>query len=306
LKVLQRVKYETFDTIENRFAKFFLGVLINWCERVLNKLGNVMDKESRDRIEELYATLEYFLNDPIFSDVGELTMFPYTSQVLLKREGYRDLLDLWKEFKAYSPFFGELGKAIANKDVAKLYEYWCFFKLVEELENIFGKCELKIIVEPTGELSEGNVYAEFENGWRLYYNKLFKRNKKDGSYSVPLRPDFSLFDRNGLVGVFDAKFKVDVVDADKFVEVDEEMKNKPNLQTWAKIEDIYKMHTYRDALKIKFAVVLYPGKKDEGKFFKVDTDVIDNKFKLKDLLEKDRVKMEGVGYLGFRPELGGR
>jgi len=305
-KVLQRNKYETFDTLENRFAKHFLAELIGWCERIFEKLANMIDEENKKEISELYATLEYFWNDPIFSDVGELTMFPYTSQVLLKREGYRDLLELWREFKAYSPFFGELERAIANKDIAKLYEYWCFFRLIEELENIFGKCELKTAVDPTGELSEGNVYAEFENGWRLYYNKLLR----DESYSVPLRPDFSLFDRNGLVGVFDAKFKLDVVNVDKFAEEDKEIVYKPNIQTWAKLEDIYKMHTYRDALKAKFAVVLYPielnpielkkDKRKRGLFFKVD----DGKdyFDLDDLLDK---KLEGIGYLGFKPELGG-
>jgi len=302
MKVLQRNKYETFATPENRFAKHFLAELIGWCERVLERLANKMDEKEEKGISELYAMLEYFWNDPIFSDVGELTMFPYTSHVLLKREGYRDLLELWREFKAYSPFFGELERAIANKDIAKLYEYWCFFRLVEELGKILGRYKLEIVVKPTGELSEGNVYAVFENGWKLYYNRKLK------GYSVSLRPDFSIFDQNDLVGVFDAKFKLDIADADKFAEEDKEMKDKPNLQTWAKLEDIYKMHTYRDALKAKFAVVLYPG--DMSMFFKVNRDG-DNEndngkvkdFKLNDLLDKDNVKLEGVGYLKFKPEL---
>ncbi len=292
-KILQKNKYETLDTSENRFAKYFLAKLINWCERVLKTLDGKIDEESREKICELYATLEYFWNDPIFSKVGELTMFPYTSQVLLRREGYRDLLELWKEFKAYLPFFSELEKAIANKDIAKLYEYWCFFKLAEELGKILGRMELKIVVEPTGELSEGNVYAVFENGWKLYYNRKLK------GYSVSLRPDFSLFYRNGLVGVFDAKFKLDVIDINKFVEGDKEMVYKPDIQTWAKLEDIYKMHTYKDTLKAKFAVVLYPGNKST--FFKVNGEKIE-KFKFDDLFDDET---EGIGYMSYKPNLEG-
>ncbi len=296
IRVLQRERFETLDTLENRFTKYFLGELINWCNRVLSELGNNIPSTERNKIEELYTTLECFWNDPIFSDVGELTMFPYTSQVLLKREGYRDLLELWKEFRTYSPFFGELERAIANKDIAKLYEYWCFFKLVEELCEIFGECKLRIVVEPTGELSEsGIVYAEFEDGWKLFYNL-----KKQG-YSVSLKPDFLLFKYEELIGVFDAKFKLDIINVDEFAEEEEEMGMFPVLQTWAKLEDIYKMHTYRDALKAKFAVIFYPG--DRSLFFKVDGERVED-FDLNKLLDKDRAKLEGVGYLRSKPELG--
>jgi predicted component of viral defense system (DUF524 family) len=108
IQVLQRERFETFDTLENRFAKHFLGELINWCDRVLSELGDNIPSTERNKIEELYSTLECFWNDPIFSDVGELTIFPYTSQVLLRREGYRNLLELWKEFRLTLRFLESL------------------------------------------------------------------------------------------------------------------------------------------------------------------------------------------------------
>ncbi|AEC52747.1 hypothetical protein PNA2_1832 [Pyrococcus sp. NA2] len=303
LKLLQKEKYETFDTLENRFAKYFLSELINWSERVLESFSEVNIGD--ETIEGLLHSLEYFWNDPIFSEVGEFTMFPYTSQVLLKREGYRDLLELWKEFRAYSPFFGELNRVIENKDVAKLYEYWCFFKLVEKLGKILGKKSLRIIIEPTGELHESDskeeVYAEFSNGWRLYYNK--KLAPRKWSYSVSLRPDFSLFSgdpsdkRTRLIGVFDAKFKFEPVDLSKFADEEKKMEKNPDLQTWAKLEDIYKMHTYKDALNAQFAVVLYPGKRSI--FYDLDRGKIES-FTISDTL---RGNIRGVGYLGFIPEV---
>ncbi|AIJ06411.1 hypothetical protein JH146_1569 [Methanocaldococcus bathoardescens] len=302
-KLLQRKKYETFDTLENRFIKYFLNELIMWTEKTIEFLksnfGNKKDdfiKEIINNLQELCSSLGCFRNNQIFSDVGELDRFPYTSQVLLKRYGYKDLFELWREFRTYYPIFTEIKKCIENKDIAKLYEYWCFFKLVEELGNIFGIDELKIVVEPIGDSSErSNVYAKFDNGWKLYFNK--RLSPKKYSYSVSLRPDFSLFDENNnLIGVFDAKFKFDIP---KFKEFDEEEKafeKTYDFKTWAKLEDIYKIHTYRDALKVRFAVVLYPG--ERSVFFDVDGGRIED-FSLEKLLNEDYC---GVGYIRYLPE----
>lgn len=306
-KVVQRIKYESFDTHENRFAKHFLNELITWGEKAIaailtsSYLTNEQKENAISNLTPVLGELQYYATSDIFDDVGEMVIFPYTSQVLLKREGYRDLLQLWREFRSYSPFFDEMQKAIDNKDIAKLYEYWCFFRLVDELGKILGRKGLRIIIEPTGELSErGNVYAEFDNGWRLYYNKRLTSMK--WSYSVTLRPDYSLFKGNKLVGVFDAKFKFDVVDEKEEIEnfdvEDEKIERSGSYTTWAKLEDIYKMHTYRDALNAKFAVVVYPG--ERSLFFEVSRKREEN-WALEDLISPEKVKMEGVGYLRFVP-----
>ncbi|AGT34325.1 hypothetical protein OCC_14225 [Thermococcus litoralis DSM 5473] len=319
-KVAQEIKYESFDTHENRFVKHFLNELIAWGERTLNAimtssyLTKDQKQEAISKLKMVLGDLEYYAVSDIFDDVSEMIIFPSTSQVLLKREGYRDLLQLWWEFKAYSPFFGEMKRAIANKDIAKLYEYWCFFKLVEELGDILENKRLKIHVTPTGELSErGDVYAEFDNGWRLYYNKRLIPRK--WSYSVTLRPDFSLFMENaknaGLIGVFDAKFKLDVVDEEwEIEEFDEEVEvaeKTGEYETWAKLEDIYKMHTYRDALGARFALVLYPGSRSKMYLAKIDKEKTRNQAFV-NLTDVQRLLklvvlglVEGVGYLGFIP-----
>ncbi|WP_461863587.1 DUF2357 domain-containing protein [Thermococcus sp.] len=306
-EVLAFRKYESVDTSENRFAKYFLNLLIEWSERVIEAFrGNLTGELGL--IEELLKELEFIESDGLWEDVGEMTLFPYTSQTLLKGDGYRDLLELYREFTSYAPFFEELQRAIDNKDIAKLYEYWAFFRLVDELGSILGRKRLKIHVFPSGELSEsGDVYAEFDNGWRLYYNK--RLTPKRWSYSVTLRPDFSLFrgdpskKSTKLIGVFDAKFKVEVVDERKEIEdFDEEaeMAEKTGkYETWAKLEDIYKMHTYRDALGCRFAVVVYPGKK--SMFFDVNGNKVDD-FTIAHILAGN---LDGVGYLRLIPEVGG-
>jgi len=298
-------KYESFDTPENRFVKYFLSLLIEWSERVVKAFGSNSVAEI-DPIKELLEELEFIKSYGVWEDVGEMTLFPYTSQTLLKGDGYRDLLELYREFTAYAPFFEGLQRAIDNKDIAMLYEYWCFFKLVEELGAILGKKRLKLIITPAGELSEGgDVYAQFDNGWRLYYNKRLIPRK--WSYSVTLRPDFSLFTgdpgrtETKLVGVFDAKFKLDIVDESREIKnfdvEEEEVERSGNYTTWAKLEDIYKMHTYKDALNTRFAVVLYPGKK--SMFFDVKGNKADS-FMITHILVEN---LEGVGYLRMIPEV---
>lgn len=308
-RVLGFRKYESFDTPENRFAKHFLGILIEWSERVINAFESEKNEKKTDNkkkadlkpIRELLEELEFIRSDGVWAEIGNMTLFPYTSQTLLKGDGYRDLLELYREFTAYSPFFEELQKAIDNRDIAKLYEYWAFFRLVEELDEILGKKNLRIVVTPAGELSEsGDVYAQFDNGWRLYYNKRLTSQK--WSYSVTLRPDFSLFRNGKLIGVFDAKFKLDVVDEPKEIEdfdkEDEEAERSGNYTTWAKLEDIYKMHAYRDALGCRFAVVLYPGRRSV--FFDVNNGRLSESFDFSSLLSRD---LKGVGYIGLAPEV---
>ncbi|WP_010480084.1 DUF2357 domain-containing protein [Thermococcus zilligii] len=297
-KVLGYRKYESFDTPENRFAKYFLNLLIEWSERVMEAFSGMANLEP---IKELLGELEFIGSDGLWDDVGEMTLFPYTSQTLLKGDGYRDLLELYREFTAYAPFFEELRKAMDNKDIAKLYEYWAFFRLVEELGKILGKKRLRIHVLPAGELSErGDVYAEFDSGWRLYYNKRLIPGR--WSYSVALRPDFSLFNGDPergakLIGVFDAKFKFDTIDKSEFDEETETAEKTGNYETWAKLEDVYKMHAYRDALGCRFAVVVYPG--ERSVFFDVKGSKVE-RFDLEDVLTGE---LNGVGYLRFVPEV---
>ncbi|HII61271.1 TPA: DUF2357 domain-containing protein [Pyrococcus horikoshii] len=282
-KVLAFRKYESFDTPENRFAKYFLDLLIEWGERAQRNVGGV-----RDIIEDL----RFLRSDPLWEEVGKMKIFPYTSQTLLKGEGYRELLGLYQEFVVRMPFFAKLREAIDNRDIARLYEYWVFFKLVKELEKILGEKNVRITIEPARGLSEeGNVYAEFKGKWRLYYNRKLRPRKF--SYSVSLKPDFSLFREGKVVGVFDAKFKLELVDVDRFADEDKEMEENPSIETWAKLEDIYKMHTYRDALRCKFAVVLYPGSKSV--FFDAKRGKIDG-VSLAEIIGK-----EGIGYLSFIP-----
>ena len=87
----------------------------------------------------------------------------------------------------------------------------------------------------------------------LFYNKSFKKISPYKSYSLNLRPDYTLkinFKDKYYFLHFDAKYKSTGISND-------EIYNKKDLSY--KNEDVYKMHTYKDAINnTKGAYVIYP------------------------------------------------
>lgn len=284
-EVWQRRPEETLDTPENRFVKAFLRDLLFAAETLPRQ--SWWDKVSSGRqrvIHETEALLRQTLAQPMFAEVGDLRGIPSSSRVLLRREGYRELLDAWRLFNlARSPFFGPLQRAIDLRDVATLYEVWCFFALVEEIESGLGIApSMKLLVSDQHGLNWRSAEARFDSTGTLVYNQ-----SKRG-YSVWLRPDF-LWLRNGILEVaFDAKFRLDRSDWDDV--------SNDTPQATVKMDDLYKMHTYRDALGLRAAVVVYPG--DVSQMYSPDQAI-----KLSDMHAADLLEcIEGVGAISFRPD----
>lgn len=154
-KVWQRLAMETFDTPENRFVKWFMRDLLGWVKKL--RAWKQFPESAHDGFVELKGQLEMAFHDPLFDEVGEMVYFPATSQVLLKRSGYRQLLELYRQYlnSKRPAFFRDLQEAIDSRDVATLYEYWCFFELVRRLEAMLGKAELQLEVREAGDLKWG-------------------------------------------------------------------------------------------------------------------------------------------------------
>jgi predicted component of viral defense system (DUF524 family) len=267
-------------------VKWFMRELQSWVEKLM--AWERFPDGARHEFVKLKGQLEMVLHDPLFDEVGEMVYFPATSQVLLKRSGYRELLELYRQYlnSKRPAFFRDLQEAIDSRDVATLYEYWCFFDLVKRLEAMLGKAKLQLAVREAGDLKWG-VKANFgDTGYTLIYNRHFAHKK--GSYSVPLRPDFALMKGDQARVVFDAKFRFEIKSlAEKGTEEDEYDMDvaSGDVKRVVKHADLYKMHTYKDALGIALAVVLYPG--TEERFYWED---------------KEEEKEAGVGAIPLVPE----
>jgi predicted component of viral defense system (DUF524 family) len=302
-RVFERRVTETLDTPENRFIKRFMDIVLYWCDE-LQRLNYWQKAQSHQpELQTLREFVRFLRADPLFADVGELEIFPASSQVLLRRDGYRECLQVYRLLHiARAPIFDRLQDAIDNRRIDQIYEFWCFFRLAEELAKILGNWQQPLfsaLESDEGGLRHG-LSANLGNGYQLVYNRTFKHG--EGSYSVSLRPDFSLMKGKQLCLVFDAKFRFDDDDISQLSKpLEEEMEKSAqegDIERLAKHADICKMHTYRDALiGCRAAVVVFPG--TQRLFFRTNGKREDD-FNLSDIAQNQCWK--GVGALPLVPK----
>lgn len=229
---------------------------------------------------------------------------PASSTVLHRRTGYRDVFRHSVRLRqaAHVPLGESLVRDLLEvKDIAQLYELWCYFALARILESEIGTPATARRLVPSA-FSVG-VPWDFQIAWpgkaTLTYNARFShsRGQLRHSYSVPLRPDITLeAPRTGgtSLHLFDAKFRLQslklampIDDADSDDQADERR------GTFVR-GDLYKMHAYRDAIPAVESVwVLYPG--TEFRFFCA------NGTRLMDVAEAANNGLEGVGAIPFTP-----
>jgi len=308
-------KTETVDTPENRFVKHALVSFLSFCNDFRTKLSD----NSRMKTEAtlLVDKLDQLLSNAVFKEISNPTTLPLNSPVLQRKEGYRDILRVWLMFDLAAKMAWHGGDDVYSgnkRDVAVLYEYWLFFKLLDIIKEVFKINSLpteKLIEETKDGLGlklkqgrflpiEGICVAENRKlRVEFSYNKTFSGDSKypsGGSWSRNLRPDYTLTiwpygieqeqaEKEELIVHihFDAKYKIENLQAifGKEDSLDEE-KEEQNKGTY-KRADILKMHTYRDAIRrTAGAYVLYPG------------SVSDNKYGFHELLP-------GLGAFAIRP-----
>lgn len=316
-------KYDSLDTPPNRFVKFALKTFRSLCDDILNAKRNGKPAWGRQDTVVMEATalqnvLDEFLSMRLFDEVSELHRVPFESITLQRREGYREILHSWLMLDAAAQICWE-GRENAydgtNRDVATLYEYWLYFRLVDAFKNKLGMVLEKDDPAPVeGELpfccraDDGRLMINLKKGessfcrfiWRtaagnlrvhFFYNRTFTGGAsvlKRGSYSKSFRPDYTLVivpdgyddlkwkaaennaEAQGRIAYlhFDAKYRGENLpglfgDGENDAVGDEgtnmEKQGSENVAS-AKLEDLYKMHTYNEAIRRTVgSYVLYPG-----------------------------------------------
>jgi len=303
--ISQRFYQENIDTPENRLLKYFLESL----DKVINHLLiSIEDNDGyiKDQLLFYKQQVQDYLSDRWTAEVGHMDYLPLNSQVLQKKEGYRDLFKYFLNFElAFRLEWEEVEDKIKGyeRKLSELYEYWCYFKLIKVLNKLSGK-----------KLSYNDLYTLNKDKWsikvkkgtksvqqfilqvdnreiytELMYNRLFSNNTRFKSYSLPFRPDYTLlieFNSEHYFVHFDAKYRsegevlafYEHIPQEQLNEDDHNQAIENEIETRDleeetkkkfKYGDLYKMHTYKDAiLKTEGAYVLYPG--DDCKIFKVN------------------------------------
>jgi len=293
-KVTAIRKTDTVDTPENRFVKFALETFLQFCSNINEKASN----ESRLKQESglLEKELESYLSHSIFKEISHPETLRLNSPVLQRKEGYREVLRVWLMFDLAAKLVWRGGDDIykgGKKDIATLYEYWLFFKLIDLFKSVFD-IEPKDISELIKETSDGlNLQLKqgnhtalkgvFNTGTRklnirFNYNRSFSGQKDyplSGSWTTTMRPDYTLSfwpfgisekeaeNQELIVHIhFDAKYKIanltDLLNRESTEDIDSE--KEENRKGIYKNADLLKMHAYKDAIRrTGGAYVLYPG-----------------------------------------------
>lgn len=294
-KILSPRKVDSLDTPENRFIKYALETFLKFCVEINVKARKLNEQSQLSKeSERLVNELENHLHHTVFNEISAPHLLKLNSPVLQRKEGYREVLKVWLMFDLAAKLIWKGGEDVydgGKKDIATLYEYWLFFKLLEILQHLFEiepkQLEKLISAKDEGlniNLKQGKFTAFkgiFDSGNRKFnvqfnYNRSFT-GKADypnsGSWTTTLRPDYTLSVWPSEIGInqaedeelivhihFDAKYKVDNIFqiSDKEEGLDEEKTS--NRKGIYKNADLLKMHAYKDAIRrTGGAYVLYPG-----------------------------------------------
>jgi len=210
---------------------------------------------------------------------------PASSPVLQRRRGYKEVYGHFAKLRLATriPLKTDLMHTLLDaKDIATLYELWCFFTLVSAVQHCLGEPVRAggVRYDDTEVGIAWDMEVAWSDGTHLLYNPRFSRSRphKRRSYSVPLRPDIALqvpAGANEGLHFFDAKFRVDSLNTVMPLDTNDEEGSGATEERRGTFKrgDLYKMHTYRDAIPHACSVwILYPG--TQFRFFGSDTSPI--------------------------------
>lgn len=246
----------TVDTPENRFVKYALAsfeVFLSAMERQLARSRRLEDARLRREVTSYRSELTTLLSHSLFREIGDPQMLPVGSSVLQRRGGYREILSAWLRFNLAAKLEWDGGSDVyggGKRDVATLYEYWLFFKILDLVKTKFRlpSASLTSLIERTGDsfglkIKSGRhtaVEGVFDSGTRKFcvrfsFNRSFVRDdgpasQPESNYPAPgswtrrMRPDFTLTlwpetfseadaERLELIAHihFDAKYRVEAI-----------------------------------------------------------------------------------------------
>lgn len=241
-RLIVSYKKDTNDVAENRFVKYVLHSFASFCSAI-QQCKNASPRLKR---EAEYTTnkLTGWLSHKFFLEVSNLQTMSLNSPALQRKEGYREVLQAWTMSKLSAQITWKGGDNVyqaGKRNVAALYEYWVFFKLLDIIKETF---HLEMTEEDEKKLvktDNDNINLQIKQGHmkmiggqfrensrtlnvRLYYNRTFGTSEKldkSGSWTTSMRPDYTLTiwpgnieeseaeEQNLIVHIhFDAKYKL--------------------------------------------------------------------------------------------------
>ena len=297
----ERVEPDT-DSVENRFVlstvKDFavrLRALKKTCEEY-----KAVAKSFTENLEHWGRQLDQIARHPFFARVGVFTGFRQESMVLQRKQGYAEIYNTWLKLRYSVDLMGK-GLNVGYRPVWKLYEFWCYTKFIDLLDELVKAGKLTFVsgdlasavcmddlfkdpddagyddeAEKTSKRIEYVYRDEAGNrGIKIVYQQNYSERKEDGvnlAFEVDQIPDIVLTieDRNPggqtYTYLFDAKYRIRPFPSSQKHDSDA-----------APQETINDMHRYRDAIlyrrqdgqqlsrEVIGAYILFPGRKGKAR-----------------------------------------
>ena len=191
-RVTTREHVDFMDTAENRFVKHALRTFLFTLEEIAEALrrdrGNGAKEHVAQRADALAVRLQEHLAHGFFHSLSPPTVMPLGSPVLQQREGYREVLQAWLHFELAAQLVWQGGEEVfgaGKRDIAKLYEFWLYFKLEDAVADVFDMAG-----RPSDE-NGGGLIRETDDGLGLTLES-GKRLDWQGGYRVDERQEKQL------------------------------------------------------------------------------------------------------------------
>ena len=129
----------TNDTVENRFLKFVMRQTLQRFAIVSQHIRNTIAKSKimESKLEEMGEELQRLVSHPFFRNIGIFKGFSQDSLVMKKSINYRTIYQKWIELQCGYELEEGINK-LETKDIAMLYEIWCFLKVKNIVSELLG------------------------------------------------------------------------------------------------------------------------------------------------------------------------
>ncbi|MBQ8874024.1 MAG: DUF2357 domain-containing protein [Bacteroides sp.] len=310
------------DTQENRFLKYALSQIIAKYEtlkKYIESIGKLSDV-LKDDMDACLDALKHIQRNPFFRTIGRFKGLNQESLVLQKATGYSQVYRTWNLLRrSYSLQDGMY--RLQTKDIATLYEIWCFIEVSHivkeqlgiEKEEIEHRNRMEMNGLFTWELGKGEHSRILfrKNGVELAELVYNPKHTEKGNDSISMpnlvvptvsqKPDIVLqLSKNDINNgmkmtyLFDAKYRID---------------RRENGADIPPEDAINQMHRYRDAIyykdydseKLKKEVIggyiLFPGAGEpldvaKSRFYETIKEVNIGAFPLRPKDERNRALLE--------------
>lgn len=127
------------DTQENRFLKHALGQVTSKYALLKGRIESLKDAspEFKAEMREMLDTLKHLQRNPFFRTVGRFKGLNQESLVLQKATGYSQVYRTWNLLRRSYSLNDGLYR-LQTKDIATLYEIWCFIEVSHIVKELLG------------------------------------------------------------------------------------------------------------------------------------------------------------------------